>query len=169
MDLKGLMSELLGELGRVSKADGVVGTVRDAGQAKVLPLSKISIAFGTAIGDVGGTSKRGNDEKDADAEIGGAGGAIAVLDYNLISKPRVRRRFAFDVPVALGDRLSRSDTSGSSRMRRPGTNGSSSRSCHPSFCSGPISKSTRNGSGATASAASTRAPDIRWPGAANGT
>ncbi len=78
MDLKGLMSELLGELGRVSKADGVVGTVRDAGQAKVLPLSKISIAFGTAIGDVGGTTKRGNDEKDADAELGGAGGAIVV-------------------------------------------------------------------------------------------
>ena len=78
MDLKGLMTELLGELGRVAKADGVVGTVRDAGQAKVLPLSKISIAFGTAIGDVGGTSKRGNDEKDAGAEVGGAGGAIVV-------------------------------------------------------------------------------------------
>jgi uncharacterized spore protein YtfJ len=78
MDLKDLMSELLGELGRVSKADGVVGTVRDAGQAKVLPLSKISIAFGTAIGDVGGTTKRGNDEKDAGAEVGGAGGAIVV-------------------------------------------------------------------------------------------
>jgi uncharacterized spore protein YtfJ len=78
MDLKNLMSELLGELGRVAKADGVVGTVRDAGQAKVLPLSKISIAFGTAIGDVGGTAKRGNDERDADAEAGGAGGAIVV-------------------------------------------------------------------------------------------
>ncbi|HEY3252402.1 MAG TPA: hypothetical protein VGJ91_00585, partial [Polyangiaceae bacterium] len=78
MDLKDLMGELLGELGRVSKADGVVGTVRDAGQAKVLPLSKISIAFGTAIGDVGGTTKRGNEERDADAEAGGAGGAIVV-------------------------------------------------------------------------------------------
>src|SRR3954462_10883250 len=78
MDLKGLMTELLGELGRVSKADGVVGTVRDAGKGKVLPLSKISIAFGTAIGDVGGTAKRGNEERDADAEVGGAGGAIVV-------------------------------------------------------------------------------------------
>lgn len=78
MDLKSLMSELLGELGRVSKADGVVGTVRDAGSAKVLPLSKISIAFGTAIGDVGGTTKRGNDEGGGDAELGGAGGAIVV-------------------------------------------------------------------------------------------
>ena len=78
MDLKGLMTELLGELGRVAKADGVVGTVRDAGTAKVLPLSKISIAFGTAIGDVGGTAKRGHEDKDADAEVGGAGGAIVI-------------------------------------------------------------------------------------------
>ncbi|MES1172814.1 MAG: spore germination protein GerW family protein [Myxococcales bacterium] len=79
MDLKSLMGELLGELGRVSKADGVVGTVRDAGTAKVLPLSKISIAFGTAIGDVGGSAKRANDEqRDGDAEVGGAGGAIVV-------------------------------------------------------------------------------------------
>ncbi len=78
MDLKSLMGELLGELGRVAKADGVVGVVRDAGSAKVLPLSKISIAFGTAIGDVGGSAKRGNDERDADAEVGGAGGAIVV-------------------------------------------------------------------------------------------
>ena len=78
MDLKSLMGELLGELGRIAKADGVVGTVRDAGSAKVLPLSKISIAFGTAIGDVGGSTKRGNDERDADAEVGGAGGAIVV-------------------------------------------------------------------------------------------
>ena len=78
MDLKSLMGELLGELGRVAKADGVVGTVRDAGSAKVLPLSKISIAFGTAIGDVGGSAKRGADDRDADAEVGGAGGAIVV-------------------------------------------------------------------------------------------
>ena len=78
MDLKSLMGELLGELGRVSKADGVVGTVRDAGSAKVLPLSKISIAFGTAIGDVGASAKRGSDEKGADAEVGGAGGTIVV-------------------------------------------------------------------------------------------
>jgi uncharacterized spore protein YtfJ len=78
MDLKDLMGELLGELGRVCQADGVVGTVRDAGRSKVLPLSKISIAFGTAIGDVGATAKRGNEEKDAGAEVGGAGGAIVI-------------------------------------------------------------------------------------------
>ncbi len=78
MDLKGLMGELLSELNRVAKADGVVGAVRDAGQAKVLPLSKISIAFGTVLGDVGGTRRSGNDENGADAEAGGAGGAIVV-------------------------------------------------------------------------------------------
>ena len=77
MDLKGLMTELLGELGRVSKADGVVGTVRDAGQAKVLPLSKISIGFGTAIADVGGKA-HGEQESNAGAEAGGAGGAIVI-------------------------------------------------------------------------------------------
>ncbi|HEY4105455.1 MAG TPA: spore germination protein GerW family protein, partial [Polyangiaceae bacterium] len=78
MDLKDLMKELLGELGRVSKADGVVGTVRDAGQAKVLPLSKISIGFGTAIADVGGKARSGEAERNAGAEAGGAGGAIVV-------------------------------------------------------------------------------------------
>ncbi|HEY2406424.1 MAG TPA: spore germination protein GerW family protein [Polyangiaceae bacterium] len=78
MDLKDLMKELLGELGRVSKADGVVGTVRDAGQAKVLPLSKISIGFGTAIADVGGEARSGEAERNAGAEAGGAGGAIVV-------------------------------------------------------------------------------------------
>jgi uncharacterized spore protein YtfJ len=77
MDLKGLMTELLGELGRVAKADGVVGKVRDAGQAKVLPLSKISIGFGTAIADVGGKS-HGEHERNAGAEAGGGGGAIVV-------------------------------------------------------------------------------------------
>ena len=44
----------------------------------MLPLSKISIGFGTAIGDVGGKAKRGDDEGDAGAEVGGAGGAIVV-------------------------------------------------------------------------------------------
>ena len=53
MDLKGLVTELLSELGKVSQSDAVVGAVRDAGKAKVLPLSRISIGFGTATGEVG--------------------------------------------------------------------------------------------------------------------
>jgi len=74
------MQELLQELGKVAKADAVVGKVRDAGKAKVLPLSRVSIGFGTAIGSVGGKAKRGRDqeESDADAQAGGAGGAVVV-------------------------------------------------------------------------------------------
>ncbi|HVJ17662.1 MAG TPA: spore germination protein GerW family protein [Polyangiaceae bacterium] len=78
MDLKNLMQELLGELGKVSKADAVAGSVRDAGKAKVLPLSKVSIGFGTAVGGIGGKAKRGEGESDADASVGGAGGAVVV-------------------------------------------------------------------------------------------
>ena len=78
MDLKDLMQELLDELGKVAKADAVVGGVRDAGKAKILPLSKISIGFGTAIGSLDGKAKRGTEESDAGAQAGGAGGAIVV-------------------------------------------------------------------------------------------
>ncbi len=78
MDLKHLMQELLSELSKVAKADAVVGNVRDVGKAKVLPLARVSIGFGTAIGNVGGKAKRGDEESDAGAEAGGAGGAVVV-------------------------------------------------------------------------------------------
>jgi uncharacterized spore protein YtfJ len=78
VDLKHLMQELLDELGKVAKADAVVGGVRDAGKSKVLPLAKISIGFGTAIGSLDGKAKRGSEESDAGAQAGGAGGAIVV-------------------------------------------------------------------------------------------
>jgi uncharacterized spore protein YtfJ len=42
----------------------------------VLPLSKVSIGFGTAVGGVGGKSSAG--VGDADASAGGAGGAVVV-------------------------------------------------------------------------------------------
>jgi uncharacterized spore protein YtfJ len=77
VDLKHLMQELLDELGKVAKADAVVGGVRDAGKAKVLPLAKVSIGFGTAIGSLDGKSQRGGEES-AGAQAGGAGGAIVV-------------------------------------------------------------------------------------------
>lgn len=77
MDLKGLVTELLSELGKVSQSDAVVGAVRDAGKAKVLPLSRISIGFGTATGEVGGTSQA-TGASEASAAGGGAGGAIVV-------------------------------------------------------------------------------------------
>ena len=78
MDLKHLMQELLEELGKVAKADAVVGTVRDAGKAKVLPLARVSIGFGTAIGSLDGKSKSGAGESDAGAQAGGAGGAVVI-------------------------------------------------------------------------------------------
>lgn len=78
MDLKHLMQELLAELGKVAKADAVVGGVRDAGKAKVLPLAKVSIGFGTAIGSLDGKAKHGTDESGGGAEAGGAGGAVVI-------------------------------------------------------------------------------------------
>jgi uncharacterized spore protein YtfJ len=78
MDLKELVTELLSELGKVSKSDAVVGTVRDAGKAKVLPLSRIRVGFGTAIGEAGGKSQLSGAERDAGGAFGGAGGAIVV-------------------------------------------------------------------------------------------
>lgn len=77
MDLKGLVTELLSELGKVSQSDAVVGAVRDAGKAKVLPLSRISIGFGTATGEIGGSSQAPG-TSEATAAGGGAGGAIVV-------------------------------------------------------------------------------------------
>lgn len=78
MELKQLVQELLEQLSKVAKADSVVGGVRDAGKAKVLPLAKISIGFGTAIGGLDGKAKRGTEESDAGAQAGGAGGAVVV-------------------------------------------------------------------------------------------
>ena len=78
MDLKHLMQELLEELGKVARADAVVGGVRDAGKAKVLPLAKVSIGFGTAIGSLDGKAKNGSEESGAGAQAGGAGGAVVI-------------------------------------------------------------------------------------------
>jgi uncharacterized spore protein YtfJ len=78
MDLNDLVKGLLSELQKVSKSDAVVGTVRDAGKAKVLPLSKISLAFGTGIAGMDGKSEREGRQGDAGVEGGGAGGALMV-------------------------------------------------------------------------------------------
>lgn len=78
MDLKELVTELLSELGKVSKSDAVVGVVRDAGKAKVLPLSRIRLGFGTAIGEADGKARLAGEQSDAGGSLGGAGGAIVV-------------------------------------------------------------------------------------------
>ncbi len=79
MDLNDLVKGLLSELNKISKSDAVVGVVRDAGKAKVLPLSKISIAFGAGTAGMGGKTERdGGKNGDAGLEGGGAGGALMV-------------------------------------------------------------------------------------------
>lgn len=78
MELNELLKGLLSELNKVSKSDAVVGKVRDAGKAKVVPLSKISIAFGTATAGAGGKTEREDRKGDAGIEGGGAGGALIV-------------------------------------------------------------------------------------------
>lgn len=79
MDLNELVKGLLSELNKVSKSDAVVGTVRDAGKAKVVPLSKVSIAFGAGLAGAGGKAEKdGGSGSDAGLEGGGAGGALLV-------------------------------------------------------------------------------------------
>ncbi|MDX2054041.1 MAG: spore germination protein GerW family protein [Polyangiaceae bacterium] len=78
MNLKGLVEGLLSELQKVSESDAVVGAPRDAGKATVVPLSRISIGFGSGTGQLGGRSQGGESEGGGNAEAGGVGGAIVV-------------------------------------------------------------------------------------------
>ncbi len=78
MELDDLVKGLLSELNKVSNSDAVVGTVRDAGKAKVVPLSKVNIGFGTGAAGGDGKAKRDDLKGDAGAEGGGAGGAITI-------------------------------------------------------------------------------------------
>lgn len=77
MEVKNLVKGLLAELNKVSKSDAVVGGVRDAGKAKVVPLSRVSIGFGAGLGGAGGKADRPT-QGGGKAEAGGAGGAIVV-------------------------------------------------------------------------------------------
>ena len=74
MEVKNLVKGLLAELNKLSKSDAVVGGVRDAGKAKVVPLSRVSIGFGAGLGGVGGKTTPAGGK----AEGSGAGGAIVV-------------------------------------------------------------------------------------------
>jgi uncharacterized spore protein YtfJ len=78
MNLNDLVKGLLSELNKVSKSDAVVGTVRDAGKAKVLPLSKISIGFGSGVAEAGAKSEGGARDGNAGLEGGGVAGALVV-------------------------------------------------------------------------------------------
>ena len=74
MALDKLVGSLLGELAKVTKSEAVVGEVRDAGKAKVVPLCKVSLGFGTGVAGMDGS--RG--ERNAGGEGGGAGGALTL-------------------------------------------------------------------------------------------
>ena len=76
--LNQIVKNLLGELGKMSKSHSVAGQVRDAGKAKVLPLCKVSIGFGTGGGDVGGKHDGENASRNAGLEGGAAAGALVV-------------------------------------------------------------------------------------------
>ena len=78
MELKNLVKSLLSEISKVASSEAVVGGVRDAGRAKVMPLSRISVGFGTAIGGAGGKRDKASGTGDAEGEGGGAGGALRV-------------------------------------------------------------------------------------------
>ncbi len=78
MELNKLVKGLLAELNKVAKSETVVGTVRDAGKAKVVPLSRVSIGFGTAVANLGGKRQSDKASSDAGGEGGGAGGALVV-------------------------------------------------------------------------------------------
>lgn len=78
VDLSALVKGLLEELRQVSKAESVVGAVHDAGKAKVLPLSRVSIGFGAGTAGAGGKATRGGHSSDAGAEGGGIAGALMV-------------------------------------------------------------------------------------------
>ncbi len=77
MDLKNLVKGLLAEVSKISKSDAVVGGVRDAGRAKVVPLSRIRLGFGVGMAGAGG-ERAGKTPSDGKAEAGGAGGVVAV-------------------------------------------------------------------------------------------
>jgi uncharacterized spore protein YtfJ len=78
MELKNLVKNLLSEINKISRSEAVVGGVRDAGKAKVIPLSRITVGFGTAVGGADGKSTSETREGDAAGQGGGAGGALRV-------------------------------------------------------------------------------------------
>jgi uncharacterized spore protein YtfJ len=77
MDVKDLIQTLLREVNRISKTETVVGEPLLVGDTKLIPISKLSLAFG-----VGGLNSRA-EESDAQGgqgqgSAGGAGGGIRV-------------------------------------------------------------------------------------------
>jgi uncharacterized spore protein YtfJ len=78
MELEDLVEGLLADLHRISKSDAVTGSVRDAGDVKVLPLSRIAIGFGTGSVGAEGKADRERVKGDVGFEGGAVGGAVSV-------------------------------------------------------------------------------------------
>lgn len=76
MDLNNLVKGLLGELQRIAKSDSIVGKPMQLGAAHLVPLSRITVGFGTGTSDVQGTGGRRDGR--GQFEAGGAGGGIMV-------------------------------------------------------------------------------------------
>jgi uncharacterized spore protein YtfJ len=78
MALNDLIRGMLAEIGKVAQSSTVVGKVRDAGSTQVVPLSKVSVGFGTGVAGLDGKRKGENSESDAGVAGSGAGGALVV-------------------------------------------------------------------------------------------
>jgi uncharacterized spore protein YtfJ len=78
MALNDLIKGMLAEIGKVAQSSTVVGKVRDAGGTKVVPLSKVSVAFGTGVAGLDGKRSAGDGDSDAGMQGSGAGGALVV-------------------------------------------------------------------------------------------
>jgi uncharacterized spore protein YtfJ len=74
MELKTLLDDLMIELQKVSKTSTLVGKPFALGNSHLVPLCKLTMAFGTATTDAAGTYVG----RDGTMEGAGAGGALAV-------------------------------------------------------------------------------------------
>lgn len=73
MELNSLLKGLLGELQKIARSESVVGKPLRFGDAHLVPLSRVSVGFGTGTSDASGSGG----VRDGSFEVGGAaGGAI---------------------------------------------------------------------------------------------
>ncbi len=76
MDLKEVIHGLLEEIRKISDSETVVGKPITMGDATIIPVSKLSIGFGT--GTMQGRGASGGARAEGNFEGGGAGGGIQV-------------------------------------------------------------------------------------------
>lgn len=76
MKLDELVSTLLDEMRKLSRTETVVGPAIEVGETRVVPVSELSVGFGTGTGEGQGDAK----QKAAEGGVhgGGAGGVVQV-------------------------------------------------------------------------------------------